>query len=139
MGGGLGATPLYKKKGEQMKYFFFLITAFYFYGCATLPPLEKIEYSGPDLEVSNDYEIKQMEGVSETIFMVSSPQNENVLLNIYKVDGTLVGTLYQGKGGVFMISLAIIASKYDFNLSSGEYLMVLYGANGTAGFKLKVL
>ncbi len=61
----------------------------------TLPPLSKVEYSGSDLEVSKDYKIKQ--GVSETIFIISSPHDEIVLLNIYKIDGTLIGTLYQGE------------------------------------------
>jgi hypothetical protein len=107
--------------------------------CVSLPPLEKVEYSGSKLSITDDYKIEQMENVSETIFMISAPQNENVLLNIYKIDGTLIGTLYQGQGGIIMISLAITASKYDFKLSTGEYLMVLYGGKGKTGFRLKVM
>ena len=76
--------------------------------------------------------------VSNTMFMISSPQDENILLNIYKIDGSLVGTFYQGHGGILVISLAILASKYNLDLPAGDYLMVLYGEKGKAGFKLKV-
>jgi hypothetical protein len=118
-----------------------LIFSFFIFNCvATKPPLPKIEYNGNNLSWNaEDYKIEQMTNISETFFMIIAPANENILLNIYKDDGTLVGTLFAGKGGVIITSLALYFYDYDYELIPGDYVLILYGEKGKTLFKLKAV
>jgi hypothetical protein len=108
-----------------------------FAGCATTKlPIPKIEYVGPQLPVTSVYSIKLL-GEGSTIFTIESPDSEKILVNLYDPEGLLYVTLYQGRGGVMALSLAMIGDKYGFDLKPGVNKIVLYGEKGKFEFFLK--
>jgi tetratricopeptide (TPR) repeat protein len=94
-------------------------------------PIPKVEYSGPPLDLHKEYSISQLGGGS-TIFTIGSPYDETILFNLYDSDGQLELTLYQGKGGIMALSLAMTLHKYGYVLPKGKHKLVLYGKDGKA-------
>ena len=106
-------------------------------GCSSSMPPPLTEYQGKQLNFSQEYSIDQLGGGS-SIFTIKAPKEEKILLNLYEPDEKLGITLYEGNGGVFMLSLAMTLDKYSYDLKAGTNKIVLYGEEGKAEFDLTV-
>jgi hypothetical protein len=86
-------------------------------------------------DITDSYSVSQS---TSTMISFAAPSDETITVYLYEPDGSPGFIIYQGSGGVKIVSLALAARENGYRLRSGQNIVVLVGPQGRAANRVNV-